>query len=549
MTGIYTKFVSSVLFPFHEWLKKHDTVKIRRALEKSQWLSTDKILQQQQQRLHQFVAKVVIDVPYYKQLFQRLNITASDINSVEDLQKLPFLDKNTIRENFADFKSMQAGVVNPFTTGGSSGTPLTFLLGNERVSHDVAQKWRATRWWGVDIGDKEIVAWGSPIELGSQDKVRILRDQLFRSTLIPAFDITEEKLLGFIDKIQTIRPEMLFGYPSVFSLIAKTAKAHNIDLTKLGIKVVFVTSERLYPYQREAIEKAFNAPVANGYGGRDAGFIAHQCPHGKMHISAEDIIVEIIDKDGNVVEAGEKGEIVVTHMATSDFPFIRYRTGDIAALDTQPCSCGRGLPILKDIEGRSTDFVVAADGTMMHGLALIYILRELEGIEEFKIIQETKHHTRVQLVLAENASQSSDTSTPSIPHSTLESPSSSSDSQPSSPSVPQPSSSNVPQPSSSNVPQPSSSNVPQPSSSNVPQPSSSTVSQPSSSSVPQPSSSNVPQPSSSSAFVGDPALKNKIIKGFKSRLGDNVKIDIEVVKQIEAEKSGKFRYVISKVSG
>jgi len=203
MSGIYTKFISFVLFPFHEWLKKHDTVKIKQALEKSQWLSTEEILQQQQQRLQQFIAKAVIDVPYYKQLFSQLKMTADDISCTEDLQKLPFLNKNIIRENFTDFKSEQAGVVNPFTTGGSSGTPLTFLLGNERVSHDVAEKWRATRWWDVDIGDKEIVAWGSPIELGAQDKIRILRDKLFRSTLIPAFDMTEEKLLGFIEQIKT----------------------------------------------------------------------------------------------------------------------------------------------------------------------------------------------------------------------------------------------------------------------------------------------------------------------------------------------------------
>lgn len=483
MLGIYTKFVSSILFPFHEWLKKHDTVKIKLALEKSQWFSTEEILHLQQQRLQQFVAKAVIDVPYYKQLFTQLNLTADDISTVEDLQKLPFLDKNTIRDNFADFKSEQAGVVNPFTTGGSSGTPLTFLLGNERVSHDVAEKWRATRWWGVDIGDKEIVAWGSPIELGIQDKVRILRDKLFRSTLIPAFDMTEAKLLGFIKQIKAIQPKMLFGYPSVFSLIAKTAAEKNINLTKLGIKVIFVTSERLYPYQRDAIEQAFNAPVANGYGGRDAGFIAHQCPHGKMHISAEDIIVEIVDKNGEVVEAGEKGEIIVTHMATSDFPFIRYRTGDIGALDIEPCRCGRGLPVLKDIEGRSTDFVVAADGTMMHGLALIYILRELDGIEEFKIIQETKLHTRVQLVLSKGSTSSTSKPSPSSLSALVE----------------------------------------------------------------EQELDLVHSRHSRGELIENQKLSNKIIEGFKSRLGKDVQIEIEIIDNIEAEQSGKYRYVISKV--
>lgn len=451
MTGIYTKIIAKLLFPLHERLKKHNTVAIKNHLEESQWQTEAYILEQQAARLRLFVVNTLNNVPYYQELFKKLNLAASDINSVEDLAKLPFLDKNTIRDNFATLKSSKAGVVNSFTTGGSSGTPLTFLLGNERVSHDVAEKWRATRWWDVDIGDKEIVAWGSPIELGAQDKVRIFRDKLFRSTLIPAFDMDEAKLLGFIEKIKHIKPEMLFGYPSVFSLIAKAALAQNIDLTKIGIKVVFVTSERLYPYQRELIEKAFGAPVANGYGSRDAGFIAHECPHGKMHISAEDLIVEIIDSNGKTVPKGEKGEIVISHLATSDFPFIRYKTGDIAALDTESCTCGRGLPVLKDIEGRTTDFVVSANGTMMHGLALIYILREFSGIEEFKIIQETKLHTRIQLVLAVDNKQ-------------LE------------------------------------------------------------------------------------GLQSTIINGFKARLGSEVSIDIEVVDKIEAEKSGKFRYVISKVA-
>jgi phenylacetate-CoA ligase len=190
---------------------------------------------------------------------------------------------------------------------------------------------------------------------------------------------------------------MLFGYPSVLWLIAQQAESSGKVLDNLGIKVAFVTSERLYDHQREKISSIFGCPVANGYGGRDAGFIAHQCPAGGMHITAEDIIVEIVDADGRVLPPGETGEVVVTHMATSDFPFIRYRTGDVAALDEKLCSCGRSLPLLKQIEGRTTDFLVAQDGTIMHGLALVYVVRDVEGIENFKIIQESQDLTRIQI--------------------------------------------------------------------------------------------------------------------------------------------------------
>lgn len=449
--SIYTKFVAKVLFPLHEKLKKHSTCKEFKRLEQSQWLSSDEILQIQAERLQSFIRSIVQHVPYYRDLFTQLKLTPDDIQTAGDLAKLPFLTKEVIRNNFQHFTADNAESLKRFNTGGSSGQPLVFMLGNERVSHDVAEKWRATRWWNVDIGDKEIVAWGSPIELTKQDKVKIWRDKIFRSTLIPAFDLTETKLLAFIEKIKSTEPKILFGYPSVFHLIAKCAVKHNLDLTQLGIKVVFVTSERLYPYQRELIEQVFNAPVANGYGGRDAGFIAHECPAGGMHISAEDLIVEIVDSQGHPVRTGEQGEIVVTHLATSEFPFVRYKTGDIAALSTQRCSCGRGLPLLERLEGRSTDFVVAADGTMMHGLALIYILRDIEAIDSFKITQHSVLQTQVQIVTAKHQLPTE--------------------------------------------------------------------------------------------------VEQHIVNQIRQRLGQSIQIDIEYLSEIPPEKSGKYRYVISKVVG
>jgi phenylacetate-CoA ligase len=228
---------------------------------------------------------------------------------------------------------------------------LIFFIGRERVSHDVAAKWRATRWWGVDIGDPELVVWGSPIELGAQDRVRQLRDKVLRTDLLPAFEMNPAALDGMVGRIRAVRPRMLFGYPSALSRIAQHALDRGLSMADLGIRVVFVTSERLYDNQRALIESTFGCPVANGYGGRDAGFIAHQCPAGGMHLTAEDIIVETLDESGRPTPPGAAGEIVVTHLATSHFPFVRYRTGDVGVLDDKPCSCGRGLPLLREIQG------------------------------------------------------------------------------------------------------------------------------------------------------------------------------------------------------
>jgi phenylacetate-CoA ligase len=399
---LYTRLSSSLLFPLHERVKGHDSVARRRALERSQWFSAEALQSLQATQLRDFLVDVGTRVPYYRDLFARLGFDPAAVASVADLAALPLLTKSEIRAHTQDMKATGHGSLSRYNTGGSSGEPLVFFIGKARKSHDVAAKWRATRWWDVDIGDTEAVIWGSPIEHGAQDRMRLWRDRLFRSTLLPAFEMSESRVDGFIAWIRQHRPTMLFGYPSALSFIARQAARKGVRLDDLGIRVAFVTSERLYDDQRQAIARIFGCRVANGYGGRDAGFIAHECPGGGLHISAEDIVVEIIDPEGRPLPAGQAGEIVVTHLATGDFPFVRYRTGDVAALDDRPCSCGRGLPMLRDLQGRTTDFVVAADGTTMHGLALIYIVRDRPGIRGFRIVQETLQLTRVELVVAED---------------------------------------------------------------------------------------------------------------------------------------------------
>ena len=447
--SLYTKWVSGVLFPIHEKLKKHTTVQVRQDMEESQWWSMAELEKLQLDKLRSFLTDIDQHVAYYRDLFKSIEFDPKSISSLQDLQKLPLTGKPEIRANTESLKADNAVGLSRFNTGGSSGEPLIFFIGSQRVSHDVAAKWRATRWWNVDIGDPEIVVWGSPIELGAQERVRQIRDKLFRTQLLPAFEMSDEKLDQFVSTIKQVSPPMLFGYPSALAHIADYAKKQNIQLDNLGIRVAFVTSERLYDHQRETIEQVFGCPVANGYGGRDAGFIAHQCPEGSMHITAEDIIVEIIDAEGNVLPAGQSGEIVVTHLATRDFPFVRYRTGDVGVLSDQPCSCGRGLPVMKEIQGRSTDFLVAQDGTVLHGLALIYILRDLPGIALFKITQESLDLTQVDIVQDDTYEISNE---------------------------------------------------------------------------------------------------QAIIDVFKQRLGENVQVQINYCDDIELEKSGKFRYVVSKVT-
>lgn len=395
---MYTRFASGMLFPFHERLKGHSSVVLREELERSQWLSPRDLEQLQLARLKGFLAHIGKNVPYYRGLFESLGFDSHDVRSIDDLRSLPFLTKGLIRENTALLQSSHAGSLKRFNTGGSSGEPLVFYVGRDRVSHDVAAKWRATRWWGVDIGDREIVLWGSPIELGAQDRLRTLRDRLLRSRLLPAFEMSPQRMTEYLRVIRRYRPRMLFGYASALARLARHARTSSSVLGNLGIRVAFTTGETLYPDQRAIIEEVFGAPVANGYGSRDAGFIAHECESHALHISAEHVILELVDESGKRVPAGTTGEVVVTHLGTSDFPFVRYRTGDMAVLDQKVCSCGRGLPSLQTVHGRSTDFIRTAAGGAMHALALIYEVRDRAGVRAFKFMQAQDLSVELQLV-------------------------------------------------------------------------------------------------------------------------------------------------------
>jgi phenylacetate-CoA ligase len=350
-------------------------------LEKSQWSSRAEIEALQARKLNVLLASALMHSPWHARRLHEASLEGPIHGAgvtLTDLTRLP--------------------TVFQYTTGGSSGEPLIFYFGRERQASDAAGRMRARRWWGVEPGEREAYLWGAPVELNKTDRIKTLRDRLVNQLVLNAFAMSPERMDAYLDALQAWQPKCLYGYASSVALLAAHAEARQRKLRLPNLRVVCTTGEPLYPHQRELIARVFGAPVANEFGSRDIGFTAHEAPSGQMLLMSESHIIEVLDEAGQPVAPGEAGEAVITNLTSAAQPFIRYRTGDVLRLSSEPAAGGQGLHVIAEVTGRQTDFVVAADGRVMHALAVIYVLRAVPGIAQFKCIQHAIDRMEVQIV-------------------------------------------------------------------------------------------------------------------------------------------------------
>ncbi len=393
--------VRHAISPLLERLLRRKTFRFFRELMASQWWDPEKIRDLQLRKLRDLVSIALNETADYRRLS---GIEPGWLpESIQDLQRLPLLDKATIsanREGLVNHR-VPGGPIH-YNTGGSSGRPLIFYLDKRRQAYDKAARMRTHEWWGIRPGDREAYIWGSPVELSKQDRTKQLRDALTNEMLLSAFDLSERSIGTFVDRLRHFKPKCLFGYPSSMAVMCQLARKAGLILSDIPVQTVFSTAEVLYDHQKEIISETLSgAPVVNGYGSREGGFIAHECPEGRMHMTSESVIVEFL-KDGRSVGAGEDGEIVITHLDNHTMPFIRYRTGDVGQPSDEICPCGRGLEVMKVVKGRSTDFIIAPDGRWVHGLALIYAVRDIPGVQQYQIVQRDVDSIVVRLVMSDS---------------------------------------------------------------------------------------------------------------------------------------------------
>ncbi len=345
----------------------------------------------QLQRLQTLVTDAYARTPYWREVFDAQRLLPTDIRRLDDLRRLPLLEKSTLRTRREDMVWREAGPrLTLVRTSGSTNEALQFYTNSTREAHINAARMRGHEWIGVRRGDKELYFWGSPVELSKQDRIKRLRDWFINDGLSNGFAVTPERVRQYYADWLRWRPVCVFGYPNSLLLMALMAREQGLDLTALkarGLRAISTTSEMLTDIDRATIAEAFGVPVFDSYGLREGGLVGHECDRGTMHTMDEQLILETIDPQTLEPTDGE-GELVLTNLVSTVMPVLRYRTGDIVTLSDAPCPCGRTLGSLKISGGRVADFVVTTNGTWIPGYAFIYICRSVPGVVKFQVRQE-----------------------------------------------------------------------------------------------------------------------------------------------------------------
>jgi len=373
---------------------------VKEISERDSW-SAEQFAEYQQRELQKIVGIAAANTPYYRKLFSQHGIAAEDIRGLDDLQKLPILEKETVRthsESMVD-ETRDRGELTIISTSGTTGTPLgiyrsareesmAFALGDAR-SHAVAGMCRR-RNRSVSLGGQLVAAPNR-----SRPPFWVLNrrwNQLYMSS----YHLAPDHLRHYVDALRRFGPEYMEGYPSSVYAIAR----HIIDnsLPPVPMKACFTTAEALFDYHRQAIREAFGCRTYDQYGCGEQVVFAAECEAGSMHLSPEVGIVEVVDDDDRVLGFGQTGKLVCTGLVNRVHPFIRYRLGDLGALSSEPCSCGGSLPVLASMEGRIDAAVVTRDGRRISRLGRIF--KGAASIAEAQIVQDDYDKFRIRIVPA-----------------------------------------------------------------------------------------------------------------------------------------------------
>ncbi len=377
-----------VFHPLHARLSGSPRWRYWQELERSQWLSRDRILEIQARRLVELVRFVYDHNDFYRRRFDEAGLNPKQIQSPEDLRRLPILEKPEIRANESSLisRGFDRSRLLEFRTGGSTGKPLRIFLTEDCSERRNACAWRHDRWTGWEIGEPVAALWGN-INRQPGLKERLRRSLLAPSIFLDTMDLTVESASRFAEECRTTRPTLLFGHAHSLYQLARIVDS--AKLTGITPRGVLSTSMTLLAHERQKIEQTWGVPVHDRYGCEEVSLIASECGATQgMHLNIEHLVVELVDDRGAVVPSGDQGRIVVTDLGNLAMPFLRYSVEDIGSLGADLCPCGRGLPLLNRVDGRLADYLTKLDGARVSGISLIEnTLTRIPGIVQMQIEQ------------------------------------------------------------------------------------------------------------------------------------------------------------------
>jgi len=332
-------------------------------------------------------------VPFYNRKWKQIGIRPDDIKILDDLKKLPVITKDDLLKNYEQFIALNYrrwydfSKVRTMQTSGYSGTSLEMIFDRRADDYREAEYLRPLLVVGYNPRKLLAYYWYESFERKFYNRLGFMNKIYIPSSL------TEETQ---IDMLRRFNPEYIHYFPSILYSIAKRIKWEGITLNP---KLIITSGGVISNKMRNVIEDAFDAPVYDQYRMIELGSIAWECEERRYyHQDADSIILEAI-KDNEVISEGERGIAVCTNLTNCIFPLIRYETGDIVAPTSERCSCGRGLPLLKSIDGRKSEIVRLVSGRILTPKMIIDSIADMAGIYKFRFDFKRDNRVTLNLVL------------------------------------------------------------------------------------------------------------------------------------------------------
>jgi phenylacetate-CoA ligase len=364
--------------------------KMLKFVNENQYWDKERIYDYQLAQLKKLIKHIYTSVPYYCNVMKEIGMQPGDFKEIKDLKAFPVITKQVIRDNFELFLAKDYETYHPMqrSTGGTTGIPFKYYIDAYSWCLNWATKIRTFSWGNYNYGRDKIAVLkgGSMLRQGDYSPKTYLWNYLNNYYTIPIMNMTSETMDIHFEQVKKKRINFMRGYPSSIYTFANYLKSKSIFYNMEGI---FTTAEMLYPYQRNVIEDVLGTRIIDAYGCGDGMAGANQCEQkNKYHINIETSYMEILSSDYKTdAQPGEEGIIVVTSLNDYAMPFIRYAPGDMAIQGKGACLCGRGLPVLEKIIGRSSDLFELANGRVLNGLSIPFE-EWADKIEKFQLIQE-----------------------------------------------------------------------------------------------------------------------------------------------------------------